>query len=145
MPVSKHRRGNKLRIRKPEPSPGVPRANAMTVDELRQAIANPARDFRAKAIVAGVWWFRQLLRKVGDPGMKTSREDKRNAALLLCVAMDGGHGENDDLSPLIAGMLRPYCAAPTFVEAWEQANQMPPGTARETAARILNPPGRSDA
>lgn len=144
MPVSKHRRRSKARTKKPEPSLDVSRQNGMTIEELRQAIANPARDFRAKTIVAGVWWFQQLLRKVGDrwQGMKTSREDKRDAALLLCVAMDGQHGQNDDLSPAIAGMLRPYCPAPTFVEAWEQANQMPPGAVRETAARLLNQPHR---
>ena len=147
MPVSKHRRGSKTRTRKPEPSPEVSRPDGMTIEDLRQAVANPARDFRAKAIVAGVWWFQQLLRKVGDrwQGMKTSREDKRNAALLLCVAMDGEHGQNDDFAPVIAGMLRPYCLAPSFVEAWEHANRLLPGTAREAAARILNATGKSAA
>jgi hypothetical protein len=109
MPVSKHRRRSRIRTKKPDPSPDVPPQDGKTLEELRQAIANPARDFRAKAIVAGVWWFQQLLRKVGDrwQSMKNSREDKRNAALLLCVAMDGEHGQNDDLSPLIAEMLNP--------------------------------------
>lgn len=147
MPVSKHRRRSKVRTKKPETSPEVPRQDGMTIEELRQAIANPARDFRAKAVVAGVWWFQQLLLKVGDrwQRMKTSREDKRNAALLLCVAMDGEHGQNDNLSPVIAEMLRPYCPAPTFVEAWEKVNQMASGTVRETAARILTSPGKSAA
>jgi hypothetical protein len=59
--------------------------------------------------------------------------------------MDGEQGKNDDLSPMIAQILRPYCPAPTFTEAWEQANQMLPGTARATAARILSPAAKSVA
>ena len=61
--------------------------------------------------------------------------------MLLCVAMDGEHGQNDDLSPVLADMLRPYCPAGTFVEAWEQAKHLSPGTVRAMAAKILNPPG----
>jgi hypothetical protein len=119
----------------------------MTVDELRRTIANPALDFPAKAVVAGIWWFQQLLRRVGDrwQGNKASRKDRRTAALLLCVAMDGEHGENDDLSPKLAEMLRPYCPAPTFAEAWEQAKRLPAGTVRQKAARILIPPGKPAA
>jgi hypothetical protein len=147
VPVSKHRRRSKMRTRKPDLSPNASQQNLMTVDELRNAIANPARDFTAKTIVAGVWWFHQLLRKVGDrwQGIRASSKDKRTAALLLCVAMDGEQGKNDDLSPMIAQILRPYCPAPTFIEAWEQANQMSPGTARATAARILSPAAKSAA
>ncbi|MEA2737400.1 MAG: hypothetical protein QOH05_707 [Acetobacteraceae bacterium] len=145
MPVSKHRRRSQIRTRKPDPSPDAARQDAMTLDELRHAIANPARDFSAKTIVAGVWWFQELLRRVGDRwhSMKASRKDKKEAALLLCVAMDGAHGKNDDLSPILANMLRPYCPAATFTEAWEQANQMSRGTARETAAKILGPSDKS--
>jgi hypothetical protein len=147
MPVSKHRRGNKPRARKPEAAPVVSRPAIMTIDELRQAVANPARDFSAKLVVAGVWWFRQMLWRVGDrwQNLKASRKDKREAAMLLCVAMDGEHGANDDLAPRLAAMLRPYCPAATFTEAWEQANRMPPGSVRETAARILTPPGQPAA
>ncbi|HET6307357.1 MAG TPA: hypothetical protein VFG12_09245 [Rhodopila sp.] len=139
MPVSKHRRGSKARPKQPTQAPAEPRPPGMTLDELRQAIANPSRDFRAKAILAGVWWFQQLLRKVGDrwQGAKQTREDKRDAALLLCIAMDGEHGQNDDLAPLLANLLRPYCLAPGFVASWEQANNMAPGAAREAAVRIL--------
>jgi hypothetical protein len=116
----------------------------MSLEELRQAIANPARDFPAKAVVAGVWWFQHLLHRVGDrwQDVRTSRDDKKTAALLLCVAMDGEHGKNDDLAPVIAAMLRPYCPALSFVEAWEQANGLPPGTARATAAEILGSSGK---
>jgi hypothetical protein len=112
----------------------------MTIDELRRAIANPGRDFVAKTMVAGLWWFQQLLLKVGDrQSLKASRKDKKMAALLLCVAMDGQHGRNDDLAPMLAAMLRPYCPAPTFVDAWERANKMAPGTARAEAASIIDP------
>jgi hypothetical protein len=144
MPVSKHRRGTKVRVRKPEAAPVVARPASMTIEELRQAVGNPARDFPAKLVVAGAWWFQQMLRRIGDRGhnLKTSRKDKREAAMLLCVAMDGEHGANDDLAPLLAAMLRPYCLAATFTQAWEQANRMPPGSVRETAARILTPPGQ---
>jgi hypothetical protein len=135
MPVSKRRSG------KPGQSPAPARQTITTIDELRQAIANPALDFSAKASLAGVWWFQQLLRKAGDRQQTTrpSWKDQRRAAVLLCVAMDGEQGENDDLAPVIAGMLRPWCPAPTFAEGWEQANQMPPGTVTAMAARILNP------
>src|ERR1700758_898864 len=107
MPVSKHRRRSKTRTRKPDPSPDASRQNVLTIDELRHAIANPNRDFTAKVVVAGVWWFHELLRKVGDRwhDAKASRKDKMTAALLLCVAMDGERGEDDDLSPVIAEML----------------------------------------
>ncbi len=147
MPVSRHRRRSKPGTRKPDLSPDASRQSITTVDELRQAIANPALDFPAKAVVAGMWWYLQLLRKVGDrrQNIKASRKDQRRAALLLCVAMDGEHGENDDLSPVIAEMLRPYCPAPTFAEAWERANQMPPGTVLATAARILSASGKPAA
>jgi hypothetical protein len=147
MPVSKHRRSSKVRPRKPEAPPVVSRSGIMTIDELRQAVANPARDFSAKLVVAGVWWFQQMLRRIGDrgQGLKASHKDKREAAMLLCVAMDGEHGANDDLAPLLAAMLRPYCPAATFTDAWEQANRMAPGSVRETAARILTPPGQPPA
>jgi hypothetical protein len=147
MPVSKHRRRSKTRTRKPDPSQDASRQNVLTIDELRHAIANPSRDFTAKVVVAGVWWFHELLRKVGDhwEDTKASRKDKRTAALLLCVAMDGERGKDDDLSPVIAEMLRPYCPAPTFAEAWEQANQMSPGTVRAMAARMLSAPGKPAA
>jgi hypothetical protein len=94
-----------------------------------------------------VWWYRQLLRKIGDHrhSMKLSWKDKNRAALLLCIAMDGERGENDDLSPIIAEMIRPYCPAGTFAQAWEQANQLPPGAVAATAARILSPSGKPAA
>ncbi|HBK09126.1 MAG TPA: hypothetical protein DDZ81_25255 [Acetobacteraceae bacterium] len=147
MPVSKHRRRSETRVRKPDPAPTAPRPNVTTADELRQAIANPALDFPAKVVVAGTWWFQQLLGKVGDTwqGDKTSRKDKKTAALLLCVAMDGEQGQNDDLSPMVAAMLRPYCPAPTFVDAWEKAKQMPPGTVRMRVAKFLDRSNRPAA
>jgi hypothetical protein len=109
------------------------------MDELRAAIADPALDFPGKVTVAGVWWFQQLLLKVGNrwQGSSASRRDKKSAALLLCVAMDGEHAANDDVAPAMAEMLRPFCAAPSFVEAWEQAKQVPPGTVRATLAKSL--------
>jgi hypothetical protein len=144
MPVSKHRRRSKTRTRKPDPSPEASRETSLTIEELRRAVANPALDFPAKTIVAGVWWFQQLLWKVGDNwrSSKASRKDKKTAAMLLCVAMDGEQGKNDDLSPVIAEMLRPYCPGPSFVEAWEHAKQMSPGTLRTQVAGILSPPGK---
>jgi hypothetical protein len=147
MPVSKHRHRRKTGTRKPEPSSDASRPSIMTMDELREAIADPALDFPAKVTVAGVWWFQQLLLKVGDrwQGISASRRDKRSAALLLCVAMDGEHGANDDLSPAIAEMLRPYCDAPTFVEGWEHAKQVPPGTVRAMVAKSLSPSGKPPA
>jgi len=140
MPVSKHRRRSKIRTRQPDLRPDAPRQNITSIDELRKAIADPAPDFAEKAIVAGVWWFQQLLRKVGDQWQpsKASPKDKRTVAMLLCVAMDGEHGANDDLAPIIADMLRPYCATPTFVEAWEQAKQMAPGTVRMMAVGFVS-------
>jgi hypothetical protein len=147
MPVSKHRRRSEPRVRKPGLSPDPSRQNAMTIDDLRRAIASPALDFPDKAVVAGVWWFQQLLWRVGDrwQSNKASRKDKRTAAMLLCVAMDGEHGKNDDLSPILAEMLRPYCPTPSFVQAWEQAKQLSPGTVREKAVTILVPPGKPAA
>lgn len=147
MPVSKHRRRSKPGTRPPAQPRNASRQDVTTIDELRQAIGNPALDFPAKVVVAGVWWFQQLLRKVGDrrQNIKASRKDKRTAALLLCVAMDGEHGKNDDLSPVIAEMLRPYCPAPTFAAAWEQANQMLPGTVSAMVARILSSSNRPAA
>jgi hypothetical protein len=144
MPVSRHRRHGKTETRKPDHAPDPVRQTITTIDELRQAIASPALDFPTKAIVAGLWWFQQLLRKVGDRGQTTkpSLKDQKRTALLLCVAMDGEHGKNDDLSPVIAEMLRPWCPAPTFAQGWEQANQMPPGTVSAMAARILRPAGK---
>ena len=146
MPVSKHRRGGKLRAHQPRTAV-VSRPAIMTIDELRDAVANPARDFSAKLIFAGMWWFQHMLQRIGDrwQNPKASREDKREAAMLLCVAMDGERGANDDLAPLLAEMLRPYCPAATFAAAWEQANQMPPGAVREAVGRILNASGQSAA
>jgi hypothetical protein len=147
MPVSKHRRRGKPGTSKPDQPPNPSRQDITTIDELRQAIANPALDFPVKAVVAGVWWFQQLLHKAGDrrQAARPSWKDRRRAALLLCVAMDGEHGKNDDLSPVIAEMLRPWCPAPTFAEAWEQTNRMPRGTVSATAARILSPVGKATA
>lgn len=138
MPVSKHRRRSKPGSAGPDVAPDV-----MTIDELRRTIASPALDFPAKVVVAGLWWFEQLLRRVGDHWQsgKASRQDKRTAAVLLCVAMDGEHGQNDDLSPVLADMLRPYCPAPSFVDAWEQVKRLSPGTVRTMAAKILHPIG----
>jgi hypothetical protein len=147
MPVSKHRRRNATRSRKPDPAPNPQRQVVMTLDELRRAVANPALDFPAKTTLAGVWWFQQLLEKVGDhwQGIKASRKDKRTAAMLLCVAMDGEHGKNDDLAPAIADLLRPYCPAATFTEGWEQAKQLSPGTVRTLTAKVLSTPGKPAA
>jgi hypothetical protein len=145
MPVSKHRRRGKPGTVKPDQPSNVSRQDITTIDDLRQIIANPAHDFSAKAAVAGVWWFQQLLRKAGDHRQtaKPSWKDRRRAVLLLCVAMDGERGENDDLSPEIAAMLRPWCPAPTFAGAWEQANRLPQGTVAATAVRILRPAGKA--
>jgi hypothetical protein len=145
MPVSKHRRRGKPAARTPDQAPDAPRQDITTIDDLRQAVANPSLDFPAKAVVAGVWWFQQLLRKAGDyrQTARPSWKDRRRAALLLCVAMDGERGQNDDLSPAIAELLRPWCPAPTFAEAWELTNRMPRGTVAATAARILSPVGKA--
>lgn len=147
MPVSKHRRRSKTRTPKPDALSEASREPGMTIEEMRRVVANPALDFPAKTIVAGVWWFQQLLWKVGDHwrSSKASRKDKKTAAMLLCVAMDGEHGKNDDLAPLLAEMLRPYCPRPTFVEAWEHTKNMSPGTVRTLVAGILNPPGKPAA
>jgi hypothetical protein len=144
MPVSKHRRGSEIRTRKSDPAPNALRHTVMTLDELRRTIANPALDFPAKTTIAGVWWFQQLLRRVGDrwQGHKASRRDKRTAAMLLCVAMDGEHGKNDDLAPIISSMLRQYCPAATFTEGWEQAKRLSPGTVRTLTAKTLTVPGK---
>jgi hypothetical protein len=85
-----------------------------------------------------------MLLKVGDrpESFKVSRQDQRTAALLLCVAMDGENGKNDDLSPMLANILRPYCATRTFAEAWEQAKQLPAGSVRAKAARALSRSGQ---
>jgi hypothetical protein len=147
MPVSRHRHGSETRTRKPDPAPTAQRHTVMTLDELRRTIANPALDFPAKTTIAGVWWFQQLLRRVGDQwqGNKASRKDKRTAAMLLCVAMDGDHGKNDELSPIIADALRPYCPAPTFTEGWEQAKRLLPGAVRTMTAKALTMPGKPAA
>lgn len=145
MPVSKHRRRNETRDRKRDPAPVAVRRKPVTIDDVRCDIADPAIDFPSKIVLAGTWWFQQLLGKVGDhwQGEKASRKDQKTAALLLCVAMDGEHGQNDEISPVLANLLRPYCPAPSFTEAWEQAKQMQPGTARLRAARILDRPPRT--
>ncbi len=139
MPVSKHRRRNQTRPREPDPAANSWQRNIMTIDDIRREIANPALDFPAKTILAGAWWFEQLLRRIGDrwQGNKASRKDKRTTALLLCVAMDGEHGQNDDLAADIANMLRPYCPASSFVEGWERAKQLSPGTVRAKVAEFL--------
>ncbi|MDR3537179.1 MAG: hypothetical protein P4L71_11830 [Acetobacteraceae bacterium] len=141
MPVSRRPRRSEMRTRQPDPPPGASQPNLTTIDELRQTIADPALDFPAKVAVAGVWWFQQLLWRAGErwESAKASRKDRRQAALLLCLAMDGEHGQNDDLAPTIAGMMRPYCPATTFVEGWEQATRVSPGTVRTMAAKILSP------
>jgi hypothetical protein len=147
VPVSKHRRQVKPPIGQPRSAPLASRRNIESLDALRQAVADPALDFPAKATVAGVWWFRQLLRKTGDRrrDIKISRKDETRAALLLCVAMDGEHGQNDDLAPVIADMLRPYATASSFAAAWEQAMGVPAGTVAIRVARLMNPSGGSAA
>jgi hypothetical protein len=142
MPVSKHRRGSAIRSRKPDPPP----APAPTLEELRRRISNQSIDLTAKIELAGIWWFQQLLARVGDrwQGNKASRKDKRTAAMLLCVAMDGEHGKNDDLAPVLADLLRPYCPGASFTEAWEQAKQVSPGTVRALTAKALHTPGRRE-
>jgi hypothetical protein len=118
----------------------------MTLEELRRLIAATGADFTAKIEVAGVWWFQQLLARVGDrwQGNKASRKDRRTASMLLCVAMDGDHGKNDNLAPLLADLLRSYCPGASFTEAWEQAKQLPPGTVRALTAKVLHTPGRRE-
>ncbi len=144
MPVSKHRRRSKTRLRQPTPAQPASVQVLRTIDEVRDAVADPALDFPAKATIAGVWWYQQMLLKVGDrpESFKVSRQDQRTAALLLCVAMDGENGKNDDLSPMLANILRPYCATSTFAEAWEQAKQLPAGSVRAKAARALGRSGQ---
>ena len=139
MPVSKHRRGSVIRTRKPAPPPPP---NVMTLEELRRLVGNPAIDLTGKIELAGVWWFQQLLAKVGDrwQSNKASRKDKRTAAMLLCVAMDGEHGKNDDLAPILADLLRPYRPVNSFTEAWEQAKHLLPGTVRAETAKIVGSP-----
>ncbi len=139
MPVSKHRRGNQTRRRTPEPAPVVSRQTIGTIDELRQAIAEPALAFPARAELAWFWWYQQMLLKVGDrpADLRFTKQDRRTAALLLCVAMDGENGSNDDLAPVLADMLRPYIGALSFAEAWEQAKRLPAGSVRAKAARAL--------
>jgi hypothetical protein len=152
MPVSKHRRPGKTSRGKTsqgrsDQAPDGSRPAATTIGELRRTVANPALDFPAKIVVAGLWWFEQLLRRVGDQwqSVKASRKDKRTAAMLLCVAMDGEHGQNDDLSPVLADMLRPYCPTASFVDAWEQAKHLSPGTVRTMVAKILTQTGKPAA
>lgn len=136
MPVSKHRRRGKLRTKRPGLSQDTSRPKIKTIDEIRQAVADPALDFRAKIVLAGAWWFDNLLLKLGDHKKNTanSETDAPMSGSLLCMAMDGQRGKNDDISPLIADMLRPWCPTPTFADAWEQANNMPPGTVAALAA-----------
>jgi hypothetical protein len=143
MPVSKHRRGSHTRTRKP-PAPAAVPQNVMTIAELRREITSPDLDFPARTTRAGVWWFQQLLARVGDhwQANKASRKDRQTAAMLLCVAMDGEHGANDDLAPVLAEMLRPYRPAASFTESWEQAKQLSPGTVRTVTAKVLTIPGR---
>jgi hypothetical protein len=143
MPVSKHRRGSAIRSRKPDPSPA---SQVMPLEELRRLIATPGTHLTAKIELAGIWWFQQLLARVGDrwQGNKASRKDKRTAAMLLCVAMDGEHGKNDDLAPVLADLLRPYCPGASFTEAWEQAKRLSPGTVRALTAKALHTPGRRE-
>ncbi len=147
MPVSKHRRGSEIRTRKPEDAAPPLRQDVMTIADLRRAVANPALDFPAKVGLAGVWRFQQLLAKVGDrwQGSKASRKDKRTASMLLCEAMDGEHVKNDDVAPVLADLLRPYCPAATFTAGWEQAKRLSPGTVRQLTAKALGVPGNPAA
>jgi hypothetical protein len=140
MPVSKHRRHNKTRPRKPDASPMASGPEIQTLDDLRREVSSPALAFPDKISIASRWWCGQLSAKVGDHRRsdKMSRKDRQTAAMLLCVAMDGEQGQNDDLAPDLAVMLRPWCPAVTFTEAWEQAKQLPPGTVRMRAARFLD-------
>jgi hypothetical protein len=134
MPVSKHRRRPRQASGQ---QPATPRRAIATIDDLRLTLADPGLDFSAKVAMAGVWWFEQLLRRAGDPWSTIkSGKDRMRAAMLLCVAMDGEHGKNDDLAPAIAAMLRPACPTPSFAAAWEQANRLLPGTVRAAAARV---------
>jgi hypothetical protein len=138
MPVSKHRRRNKA----PPPKPGTSSQAILgitTIEDLRRQMANPALGFTDRIGIASLWWFEQLFSKIGHHRQsdKASRKDKQTAAVLLCIAMDGEQGRNDELAPILASMLRPWCPAPTFVEAWEQAKHLPPGTVRAKAGRFL--------
>lgn len=145
MPVSKHRRRGAAPSMATYTPPAKSPHGVATMDEVRQAIADPALDFPMKTAIAGVWWFRQLLLRVGDRRLKhkLSRKDTARAAILLCVAMDGERGDSDDLSPVIADLLRPYCPAPTFAEAWERVRHLPPGTVAAQAARLVGMPSPS--
>ena len=144
MPISKHRRRNKVRLKQSAPAGTASVQVIRSVDDVQNAVSDPALDFAAKVAVAGVWWYQQMLVKVGGSAenLKLSRQDQRTAALLLCVAMDGENGKNDDLSPVLADLLRPYCATRTFAEAWEQAKHLPAGSVRAKAARALGRSGR---
>jgi hypothetical protein len=147
MPVSKHRRRNKPAPSKPDRPRETSRLEMATIDDLREVMAISTLDFAAKAILAGVWWFQQLRRKAGErrQAARPSWKERRRAALLLCVAMDGEHGKNDDLSPVLAEMMRPWCPAPTFAEGWELTNHLQRGTVSTTAARILSPVAKATA
>jgi hypothetical protein len=139
MPVSKHRRHSKPRPRKPNAAPTAPRLEIRTIDDLRREVSNPALGFPERIGITSLWWCEQLSSKVGDHRRsdKVSRKDRQTAAMLLCVAMDGEQGQNDNLAPDLAAILRPWCAAATFTEAWEQAKHLPSGTVRMRAARFL--------
>ncbi len=137
MPASRHRRRHETQ----DPPPALARAGISSIDDLTQALRDPALDFPARVMIAGVFWFEQLLRKAGDPWeFLRSGKDKMRAALLLCVAMDGAHGQNDDLAPAIAEILRPYCPGESFAEGWERAKRLPPGSVMTMASRIVNAP-----
>jgi hypothetical protein len=138
MPVSKHRRRNKTPPRKPDTSSEAT-LSITTIEDLRRQLANPSLGFTDKIGIASLWWYEQLLSKIGHHRQsgKASRKDKQTAAMLLCIAMDGEQGQNDALAPILASMLRPGCPAPTFVEAWEQSKHLPPGTVRTKAGKFL--------
>jgi hypothetical protein len=143
MPVSKQRRRPEAATKEHGAGAEAPRRAIRTIDDLRQALGAIETDFAAKTVAAGVWWFEQLLRRAGDEWSTVrSGKDRMRAAMLLCVAMDGAQGQNDDLAPAIAAMLRPYCPAPSFAEGWEQAKRLPPGTVRAAAARIVQASGK---
>lgn len=138
MPVSKHRRRNKTPPPKPDTSSEA-RMSVTTIEDLRRQIANPALGFTNKIGIASLWWCEQLFSKIGHHRQsgKASRKDKQTIAILLCIAMDGEQGQNDQLAPVLASMLRPWCPGATFVEAWEQTKHLPPGTVRAKAGKFL--------
>lgn len=138
MPVSRHRRKSNTRPALATPGTAASSRAIQTIDDLARLVADPLLAFPAKLLAAAEWWFCQMLRQAGGhPTARLSRRDRDRAAILLCVALDGQPGANDILSPVLAAMLRPWCPAASYTEAWELASRLPPGSVTARAARLL--------